>query len=205
MISNESQAVKEKFISLLGKVGHGSEIKNVELDSRKENQLFLFFVGLMTLLLVVTGVYIVLSDPYYSRISGKLPEFLFSFGYHSIILAGILKAVRQDEPVLKHIFASCSVVLVFGVINLLFRFPFIGSKPFVWVILPLVAKFSATDLMDPWYIAASIIVPVIAQFGLLALLYRKEWQSMIFPYVSYAITANTITLFLLMSPFVSGL
>lgn len=202
---DESKVIKDRFISLVGNFGQAPEVESEMLDTHKENRIFIIFIGLMTALLVLSGVYIILNDPHYSRISGKFPEFLFSFGYHAIILAGILKTVREDEPVLRHIFASCSAVLVFGAINLLFRIPLIGSKPFVWAILPVVAKSSINDTINPMYFAAAIIVPIVVQFGLLAFLYRKTWQSIIVPYIAYLVASNMITLILIMSPFISGL
>ncbi len=204
-IIDESQVVKDRFISLLGGYKKAPEITGELLDKRKENLIFLVFIGLMSVLIVVSGIYIILSNPYYSKIEGKFPEFLFTFGYHSIILAGILKTVKEDDSVLKHIFSACSVVLLFGMINLLFRIPFIGSKTFVWAILPVIAKFSLNDIVDPVYVILAFIVPFAVQFGLLAFLYRKEWQTIIVPYIAYAVASNTITLMLIMSPFVSGL
>jgi hypothetical protein len=203
---NEADIVKDRFISGLGRLSTHQQaiVDTQEFDMRSENKTFIIFCVILGLMIAISVIIIALVDPFYQRTSGNVAEFFMTLGIHAIIMTGILKSIRQDEPVIKHILAGLSATMFLGALMLLLRILIVPDKPMVWVIIPLLAKFSFLDNVSTWFTFGCAVVPMILQFLLLALFYKTERLSLALPYITYVFVANSIVAFIMLSPLVGG-
>lgn len=205
-VINEAEIVKNRFISGLDRLSLRSQTidETFVIDERRESKIFFWFCVLMGLMIAASVVIIAVVDPFYKRTSGNVAEFFMTLGIHAIILTGILKTVRGDESVLKHILVGLSATMLLGAVMILLRIWIVPDKPMIWVIIPLLAKFSFLDSVSSWFLIGCSVVPMALQFMLIALLYRSDRLSLLLPYITYVFVANSIVAFIMLSPLVGG-
>ncbi|NTU61786.1 MAG: hypothetical protein HGA95_05650 [Caldiserica bacterium] len=150
------------------------------------------------------GISIITVDTFYRRTSGLISEFFLTFAIHSIIMVGILKTVRQDESMLKHILVGTLSVLALGIGVMVCRFIFVPDRAMVWAIIPLLAKFKFQEGFSPLIIAVGFFAPVAIQFSVLALMYKFDRLSLIAPYMVYMLTTTGIIGLMMLSPLIGG-
>lgn len=204
----ENDKIQARFISSLSKLGRETRSALTDMpeyDESKDNRNFLIFCIVMAALVIFFGISIITSDPFYRRASGQISEFFLTFSIHSIIMVGILKTIRQDESVLKHILVGTLSVLVLGIAVMACRFLFVPDRLMVWAIIPLLTKFKFQEGFSPLLIALGFIIPVGAQFCMLALMYRFDRLSLIAPYLAYLLATIGITGLMMLSPLIGGM
>ena len=203
---NPAEQIKDRFVSKLEVLTNRRTFADEAyvIDERRESQIFFWFCVVMAIMIAVSVVIIAVVDPFYKRTSGNVAEFFMTAGIHAIILTGILKTVRGDEPVLKHIFVGLSATMLLGAVMLLLRIWIVPDKPMIWVIIPLLAKFSFLDSVSSWFLIGCSVVPMALQFLLIALLYKSDRMSLLLPYITYVFVANSIVAFIMLSPLVGG-
>jgi hypothetical protein len=208
MTINEKERIQTKFIASLSKLS--TKPKSIlsdlpDYDESKENRRFAIFCIVMVAIILFCGISIITGDPFYRRASGQISEFFLTFAIHSIIMVGILKTIRQDESILKHIFVGTLSVLVLGIAVMACRFLFVPGRLMVWAIIPLLTKFKFQEGFSPLLIALGFILPVGLQFSTLALLYKFDRLSLIAPYLAYLLTTIGITGLMMLSPLIGGM
>lgn len=204
----ENERIQARFIASLSKLGRETRsalADSPEYDEAKESRQFLIFCLVMAAIIIFFGVSIVTGDPFYRRTSGQISEFFLTFAIHSIIMVGILKTVRQDESVLKHILVGTLSVLALGIGVMACRFIFVPDREMVWAIIPLLAKFKFQEGFSPLIIAVGFILPVTMQALVLALMYKFDRLSLIAPYLAYMLTTTGIVGLMMLSPLIGGI
>lgn len=204
----EKERIQARFISSLSKLGRETRLAltdTPEYDESKNNRNFLIFCLVMAAIVIYFGTSIIVGDPFYRRASGQISEFFLTFAIHSLIMVGILKTVREDESVLKHILVGTLSVLVLGAAVMACRFLIVPDRLMVWAIIPLLTKFKFQEGFSPLLILLGFILPVGLQFSTLALLYRFDRMSLIAPYLVYMLTTTGITGLMMLSPLIGGM
>ena len=203
----EKEKIQAKFFVSLSKLSRETRLALSDTpgyDENRENRRFIIFCLIMAVIIIVFGISIITGDPFYRRTSGLVSEFILTFAIHSIILVGILKTIRQDESVLKHILVGTLSVFALGIGIMACRFIFVSDRAMVWAIVPLLAKFKFQEGFSPLIIAIGFIVPITMQYGVLLLMYKFDRLSLLIPYIAYLITTTGIIGTMMLSPLLGG-